>query len=138
MENSQRYPFVAADMDFGEAGFRPYLPLILSYKGKSSDVTGLLDSGAMVNVLPHSVGVELGATWNEQTTHLQLTGNLAQVEARVLLLSARVGTFPSVRLAFAWTKTDNVPLLLGQINFFREYNFCFYRSELASEISQKR
>ncbi len=30
MENSQRYPFVAADMDFGEAGFRPYLPLILN------------------------------------------------------------------------------------------------------------
>lgn len=138
MENSQRYPFVASDADFGEAGFRPYLPITLNFKNNVVDALGLLDSGAMVNVLPNSIGVELGAIWNEQTTYLQLTGNLAQVEARVLLVDARVGAFPTVRLAFAWTKTDNVPLLLGQINFFREFNVCFYRSELAFEISPKR
>lgn len=138
MENSQRYPFIASDTEYGEAGFRPYLPISLSFKGTAVGSIGLLDSGAMVNVLPYSIGVELGAIWNEQTTQLQLTGNLAQVEARVLLVDAKIGTFPSVRLAFAWTKTDNVPLLLGQINFFKEFNVCFYRSELAFDISPKR
>jgi len=138
MENSQQYRFTASDPDFGEAGFRPYLPINLSYGSKTLNVAGMLDSGAMVNVLPYGVGVALGAVWNEQTKVLKLTGNLAQVEAKVLLVNATVGTFPSVRLAFAWTQSDSVPLLLGQVNFFREFNVCFYRSALTFEISPKR
>jgi hypothetical protein len=35
MENSQRYPFIASDTEYGEAGFRPYLPISLSFKGKA-------------------------------------------------------------------------------------------------------
>ncbi len=138
MENSQQYRFTASDPNFGEAGFRPYIPINLSYGIKTLNVAGLLDSGAMVNVLPYSVGINLGTVWNEQAKPLKLTGNLALVEARVLLVNATVGTFPSVRLAFAWTQSDSVPLLLGQVNFFREFNVCFYRSTLAFEISPKR
>jgi len=137
MRNAQRYPFVAADSALGEASLRPYLPLTLTYQARTLATVGLLDTGAAVNVLPYRVGIELGAVWEQQTTSLQLTGNLAQSEARLLLVSMLVGSFSPVRLAFAWTAAEHVPLLLGQINCFMEFNACFYRSELAFEVSAK-
>ncbi|BAZ20276.1 hypothetical protein NIES4073_11520 [Kalymmatonema gypsitolerans NIES-4073] len=91
MSHPARYSFIATDTNLGEASFKPFLPLTLNYREKSQEVIGLLDTGAMVNVLPYQLGVELGAVWEEQTTMLQLSGNLAQFEARVLILSATVG-----------------------------------------------
>ncbi|MEZ4590770.1 MAG: hypothetical protein R3D55_06465 [Chloroflexota bacterium] len=137
MADLLRYPFVAADSELGEASLRPFLPLTLSHRGKTVETAGLLDTGAMVNVLPYQLGVDLGAVWEQQTNALQLTGNLAQYEARVLIVSAQVGQLTPVRLAFAWTQAENVPLLLGQVNFFMEFNVCFYRSQLAFDISPK-
>jgi hypothetical protein len=137
MRNPERYPFIAADSALGEASLRPSLPLTLTYQDQVTTTAGLLDTGASVNVLPFRVGIELGAVWEQQTTTLQLTGNLAQYEARLLLVSATVGPFQPVRLAFAWTEAEHVPLLLGQINFFLEFNVCFHRSELAFEVTPK-
>lgn len=137
MPNAHRYAFVAADSALGEASLRPYLPLTLTYQGQTTATAGLLDTGASVNVLPYRSGIELGAVWEQQTTTLQLTGNLAQYEARLLLVFALVGSFQPVRLAFAWTEAEHVPLLLGQVNFFMEFNVCFYRSELAFEVIPK-
>ena len=104
MHNAERYPFLPIDSALGEAGLQPRLPLTLAYQDQSVAVTGLLDTGAMVNVLPYPVGVDLGAVWEQQTTVLRLTGNLAQFEARALLVSAAVGSFAPVRLVFAWTQ----------------------------------
>ncbi|WP_407900425.1 hypothetical protein [Scytonema sp. NUACC26] len=66
---------MSTDSSLGEASFKPFLPLMLNYREKSQSVIGLLDTGAMVNVLPYQIGVELGAVWSEQTTMLQLSGN---------------------------------------------------------------
>ena len=104
MRNSKRYPYVAADSELGEASLRPYLPLTVTLQGHSIEVVGLLDTGAMINVLPWQMGIDLGAVWEEQTDSLQLTGNLAQYEARVLLVAAEIEQFEPVRLAFAWTQ----------------------------------
>ncbi len=76
MDKAARYPFTAIDSTLGEASLRPYLPLTLNYQNVSTSALGLLDTGAMVNVLPYSIGIELGAVWEHQTTELQLTGNL--------------------------------------------------------------
>jgi hypothetical protein len=135
--NAQRYPFVPSDVALGEASFRPYLPLTLAAQQSSVAASGLLDTGASVNVLPYSVGIELGYVWEQQTTALTLTGNLAQYEARVVLVQAVVGQFEPVQLVFAWTQATNVPLILGQVNFFMEFDICFYRSQLHFEISPK-
>jgi hypothetical protein len=75
--------------------------------------------------------------WEEQAIAVQLTGNLAQYEARALLISAEVGRFPPVPLAFAWTRAEAIPLILGQVNFFMEFDVCFYRSQLAFEVRPK-
>ncbi|MCI0461552.1 MAG: hypothetical protein L0Z62_31770 [Gemmataceae bacterium] len=133
----EQYPYTAGDPALGAASLRPYLPLTLTLDGQSLEVSGLLDTAAAVNVLPHQFGIRLGAVWEKQTTSLKLTGNLAAYEARALLVTAVVGKFAPVRLAFAWAQTDEVPLLLGQINFFLEFDVCFYRSRALFEIRPK-
>jgi hypothetical protein len=112
------------------------LPLTLS--GQQIVATsGLVDSGAAVNVLPYALGVQLGFDWSQQTRSVQLSGNLASVEARVVVLSATVGSFPPVRLAFAWAQTDAVSVILGQVNFFLEFDVCFFRSRGFFEVRPK-
>ncbi len=88
----------------------------------------LLDTGASVNVLPYEIGLQLGAAWEEQTVPVQLSGNLACLEARGLVLSATVAEFSPVLLAFAWTESREAPLILGQMNFFAEFDVCFTAS----------
>lgn len=118
MTNPLKLPYVSIQNLRGEILLRPLLPLQLTYQGANIQATGLLDSGADVNVLPYKLGLALGAIWDEQRTELILSGNLAQYEARGLLVTAIVGNFAPVRLAFAWTRSDNAPLILGQVNFF--------------------
>jgi hypothetical protein len=137
MLDAQRFPFTESFDEFGTTDAVPSLPLILSYRGNSIEVSGLLDTGASVNVLPYDVGVRLGAVWEEQTTSVLLAGNLAPVEARGLVISAEIRPFAPCRLVFAWSQTNDVPLLLGRMNFFLEFDVCFYRSQLAFEIRPK-
>jgi hypothetical protein len=135
---AEQYPFLVTDPQQGPAGLKPILPFALSLGQQSVNAQGLLDTAAAVNVLPHQLGVRLGAVWEQQTVPLRLTGNLAAYEARALLLLATVGKFPPVRLAFAWTRTDDVPLLLGQVNFFMEFDVCFFRARSLFEIRPKQ
>lgn len=50
------------------------------------------------------------------------------------MVSATVDEFPAVQLAFAWTQSSDAPLILGHMNFFVEFDVCFYRAELAFEL----
>ena len=137
MDNPGRFDYTAVSPQGGEAGLLPLLPLALSYEGESLDVSGLLDTGATVNVLPYRVLLQLGARWERQAPAITLTGNLAQFEAQPIVVIASVGEFPPVRLAFAWTKADGIPLILGQVNFFIEFDVCFYRSHRAFDVRPK-
>lgn len=137
MLNSQRFNFVEGFDAFGVPDALPRLPLTLIYRGTSVKTAGLLDTGASVNVLPYSTGVQLSAIWEEQTTSVTLAGNLASIEARGLLIPAKIGNFAPVRLVFAWALSDDLPLLLGRMNFFLEFDVCFYRSQLVFEICPK-
>ncbi|MBU7586591.1 MAG: hypothetical protein KAF91_27645 [Nostoc sp. TH1S01] len=138
MSNVEQFPFVNADTTLGEAGFRPYMPINLASQKCSITTSALLDTGATVNVLPYPIGIELGYVWEHQTTTLNLTGNLAQYEARVVVIQAIVGQFESAQLVFAWTQAVQVPLILGQVNFFMEFDVCFYRSQLYFAVSPKK
>ena len=133
----ERFSFVSINNTLGEIGFRPILPITLVYQNASVVASGLLDTGASVNVLPYNAGVQLGFEWERQTTVLSLTGNLAQYEARVVVMQGQVGPFEAVQLVFAWTRAENVPVILGQVNFFMEFDVCFYRSQLAFDVSPR-
>ena len=131
-----RFPYLPATAAAGESFLMPLLPVRLRFgKGEFVQVQGLVDSGATVNVLPYRLGIQLGAIWESQKTSVTLTGNLATQEARAVLLEAEVGEFPAVRLAFAWTRLETVPLLLGQVNFFQEFDVCFHRRRLQIELA---
>jgi hypothetical protein len=110
------------------------LPIVLEHYGQKREALGLLDTGA--DVLPYQLGLELGAVWEEQQTAIQLSGNLANFEARGIVMNATISDFASVRLAFAWTRAEVIPLLLGQVNFFMEYDVCFYRSSKTFEVTR--
>ena len=60
---------------------------------------------------------------------------------RMLVLFNMEATFPRettlksrVPLIFVWSKDQNAPLLLGQFNFFENFDVCFYRSKNYFEV----
>ncbi|HZS43501.1 MAG TPA: hypothetical protein VFC63_00245 [Blastocatellia bacterium] len=134
MRNSERCSYATVNPQTGEASLLPYLPITLSLLDQTIDVSGLLDTGAAVNVLPYSVGMNIGAVWSANSQAIKLTGNLANFDARPLVVAAAVGEFSPVKPAFAWTRAEDIPVILGQINFFIESDVCFYRSQQAFEI----
>ncbi len=136
MSEARSFPYLMRDPNLGSASLAPMLPIILE-AGQQVSALGLVDSGATVNVLPFALGERLGFNWEEQTRVISLSGNLARVEARVVTISAQVGDFAPVRLAFAWAKTDAPPLILGQVNFFMEFDICFFRSREMFEVRPK-
>ena len=137
MPDAIQFAYTVANSALGASSSLPYLPFALIHQQQTVSVSGLVDSGAMINVLPFQIGLQLGLVWAQQKIPLKLTGNLARFDARAVLLTAQVGRFASVRLAFAWTATDEAPLLLGQTNFFQEFEVCFFRSQSLFEVKPK-
>jgi len=137
MRGAQRFPYVEIAPVLGAASALPYVPLTLKHDEKVVSVSALVDSGAALNVLPYDVGAELGAHWQQQTVPVQLTGNLASSDARAIIVTATIGQFAPVRLAFAWTRNNQVPVILGQINFFMEFDVCFFRSKSIFQIGPR-
>ncbi|WP_026788406.1 MULTISPECIES: pepsin/retropepsin-like aspartic protease family protein [Planktothrix] len=138
MLNSQRFPFIERIDTLGRSSIMPYLPITLSNGSNSVEVMALLDTGASVNVLPYQIGLQLGAIWEQQTVPIQLSGNLAHSKARGLVLSGALAEFSTILLAFAWTRSTDAPVILGHLNFFSEFNVCFFRHELAFELYPRK
>ena len=138
MVDAQRFPYKIIDSSLGMVDRMPYLPLTLSFNGQSLSVEGLLDTGASVNVLPYELGLQLGLIWEDETLSVLLAGNLARFEARAVVVDAQVSSFPVVNLAFAWTQATDVPLILGQANFFFEFDVCFFRARSEFEVCPKK
>jgi hypothetical protein len=135
---AHRFPYVQVDPSLGAASALPYMPITLIHGQQEIGASALVDSGAALNVLPFNLGVQLGAEWEQQTVPVALSGNLAASEARALLLTAQVADFDPVRLAFAWSRSNNVPVILGQVNFFMELDVCFFRAQSLFEIRRAR
>ncbi|MDB9458229.1 hypothetical protein PN480_07135 [Dolichospermum circinale CS-1225] len=131
-----RFKYSTNDPSQNEFDSLPRLPLILYRGDKIVEALGLVDSGATVNVLPYEMGLQLGGVWDKNKAIIQLSGNLSQA-AMPFFVTAQIGEFPSVRLAFAWVSKPNAPLILGQTNFFLEFDVSFYRSQLEFEIKPK-
>jgi hypothetical protein len=137
MNDGQRFSFTERIDSLGRSVIMPYLSLTLSAGVNSIEVIALLDTGASVNVLPYELGLQLGGVWEDQTVQVQLSGNLGRSEARGLALSGTVAQFDPVLLVFAWTQATDAPVILGHMNFFAEFNVCFYRHELAFEVQPR-
>jgi hypothetical protein len=137
MTTPVRFAYADPEASRAEGRLLAYLPITLRHETHVLTVTGLLDTGSTVNVLPYHLGLQLGFVWEQQPTRVHLTGSLARLPARGVIVSGQVAAFPPVELAFAWTQSPEVPMLLGQVNFFMEFDVCFFRSQTAFEINPK-
>ena len=132
-----RFKYSTTSPNQNESDSLPRVPLLLKQSDRVVETTGLVDSGATINVLPYEIGLQLGSVWDERKAILRLTGNLGNQQAIPFSLVAQIGEFEPVKLVFAWTNIPNVPLILGQTNFFLEFDVCFYRSKSEFEIQPK-
>ena len=137
MAEVERFSYLKITNSVGDPTLIPRLPITLSSNHRTVQTPGLLDSGSQINLLPYQMGLDLGAVWKPELAVIRLSGNLARYPACGLAAYARVGKLNSVRLAFAWVQTDEVGLILGQMNFFMEFDICFFRSQQAFEIRPK-
>jgi hypothetical protein len=113
------------------------LPVTLASPLEATDAVALVDSGAEVNVLPWSLGVKLGLVWNPNKATLRVTAGSGRAAAMPVLLTMSFGNSSGVTQAFAWCQSDNLPLVLGQTNFFMEFDVCFFRSKLEFSVVRR-
>lgn len=132
-----RFRYSTTEPSQNEFDSLPRIPLILHREDRSVETLGLVDSGATVSVIPYEMGIQLGATWNDRQAIIQLAGNLGNHPAMPLFATAEIGEYVPVQLAFAWVKQPHAPLILGQTNFFLEFDVCFYRSKLEFDVKPK-
>ena len=132
-----RFKYSTTSSTQNEFDSLPRIPLILQKGDQSIQSTGLVDSGATVNVLPYELGIQLGGVWDNNKAIIQLAGNLSSQPAIPLSLTAKIADFQPTRFVFAWVSRPNLPLILGQTNFFLEFDICFYRSKSEFEITPK-
>jgi hypothetical protein len=67
MTSSERFPYVSRDPTLGMASLAPMAPLTFVAR-ENIVTTGLVDSGAAINVLPFALGIQLGFEWDKQTS----------------------------------------------------------------------
>ena len=137
MTSSVRFPYIERDAAVGNLSRMPFLPLELAANGLIIPALAMLDTGSSLNVLPYALGRAFGFVWEQQTTRIQLSGSLGEAESRAVALRVTIAPFASVLLAFAWTQAENAPLLLGQMNFFQEFDVCFFRAQGFFEITPR-
>jgi hypothetical protein len=114
---------------------RPILPI--TFLGEQQrTLNTLVDSGADISVLPYPIGLSLGAQWIG-LSDLRLSGNLADLPAKALLIEVQVGNFEPVELAFAWTRKTHIPIILGQYDFFLMFNVWFFGDAGIFEIQPR-
>ena len=126
LEVFMRFKYSTTSPTQNEFDSLPRITLILQRGDRSIEAIGLVDSGATVNVLPYELGIQLGAEWDDRKAIIQLSGNLGNQPAMPLAATAEIATFPPTELLFAWTRSPKAPLILGQTNFFLEFDVCFY------------
>jgi hypothetical protein len=122
-----KYSFTPVSSGPGFTVQMPFIPVRLARSGKTVDADGLVDSGAMISVLSFDLGTRLGLDWNAQTHTLSLGGALGG-PAKLVALEVTVAAYPAVPLLFAWSPSSNIRLILGQTNFFHEFDATFHRS----------
>jgi hypothetical protein len=137
MTNPVTFPYINAASTSGMAGYMPFLSLTLRNAQVAITEHGLIDSGAAVNILPFDLGVRLGLDWNSTQGTLPLGGLMAGATAKPVFLEVLVGTFAPVKLAFAWTQWPTARLLLGQTNFFMEFDVCLFRSRTEFQVQPR-
>ena len=133
----ERFSYTAVSVAGGVQRLRPILSVVFSTSERRITFPCLVDSGADINVLPYSLGLALGLNWESTPAGPILGGKFLQTETRLIVLPTQIGKSSLVDLVFAWISVDIGPVILGQMNFFKEFNVCFLGSDDAFELARK-
>lgn len=136
MNNAAQFPYVGRGGTGPVSDLTPLLPIRLDRNTVSLDVVALVDSGAAVSVLPWSVGARFGVDWDALSISCPVGGSAGGVPGKILVLHGTVAPFPTVPPVFSWVKSDSIPIILGQTNFFLNFNVFFARARGFFEIQQ--
>jgi len=137
-----RFAYSTAQGFAGIPGLLPFIPIIILRTNNLNridlrvKVPALVDSGSTVNVLPYDIGRQLGFVWNAENPETPVIGTLYGLPALGVKLFVKVERYAPVQLGFGWLQESdmNVPLLLGQTNFFDEFDVDFRKSTDYFEI----
>lgn len=134
MSTAAQYPFLPRPGGNGPRDLVPLLPFRASHAGVTHDLIGLVDTGSSFSVLPYDTGTQFGVAWGSLPQSLTLAGAGGPTPAKLLRVVAEIGSFAPVSLVFAWASSNNYPILLGQANFFFEFDVCLFRRRSLFEI----
>lgn len=133
-----KFKYSVSDSKQSEFDSLPRVTLSLYGNNRQAEVSGLVDSGATINVLPYHIGIQLGQIWDDRKAYIKLAGSLDNAIGIPLALKATIGDFKPMRLAFAWVKSDDIPLILGQTNFLWSLMSAFIVQGLSLKLCQNR
>lgn len=137
MPSGEQFSYTVTQREMGVAGVAPILKATLSVLGKSIEVEALIDSGARISLLPFGVGLNLGLNWDAEKIEARIAGAFGESTSKLVTASLRFSRFPPVRMVFAWSKSNDTPLVLGQTNFFMEFDICFHWSRDIFDVRPK-
>ena len=129
MTEKLEFEYIVADWYNPDGDIHPIIPVILRHRNKFIQTMALVDSGADMNVLPFHIGIELGLSWEGTANDFELHGLAETLAAKAIAVNLEIGSWPTLRMAFAWSMQDETPVILGQLNFFGEVDVCFSRTQ---------
>ena len=138
MPEKLTYPFIVWKDYVPDQMARPFIPVRIGRADSEIQTWALLDSGADINVLPYQLGLDLGLDWDAGGDYEGLEGLGGGVAAKKSVADLYLGSWPGLRQIFAWARDDEIPVILGQWNFFQEANVCFHRSQNTLELDLSR
>ncbi len=101
-----------------------YMPMVWVRLGLKHELLALVDSGASVNVLPHSIGLQLGLDWDSALDGPEIGGSVAGASKKVKLL-LKIREFDPLEMEFCWLVHDRARVILGHDDFLKNFDVCF-------------
>ena len=116
----------------------PTATVEIKYQKFSLSCEMLVDTGAYLSMIPYQVGIELGLTVSEDVIleaggagEASIPHVVKEVFARLtnafVLWEIQIGDY-SIHARIGWALTDEVPLLLGRLDVFDEFDIEFSQS----------
>jgi predicted aspartyl protease len=107
---------------------RPYAEVFLKVQGRLMPFDFLVDSGADRTVINRPLGWALGFEINSEEKPIRLGGVGGSTEGYLRSLTLWIGGV-EIKTEVVWVQSDQVPLLLGQMDIFDRFDITFLRSE---------
>ena len=79
-----RFKYSTTSSTQNEFDSLPRIPLILQKGDRSIQASGLVDSGATVNVLPYELSIQLGGVWDNNKAIIQNESNYFKTLAGII------------------------------------------------------